>query len=127
MGYKPDYGLQLMNSGVGGDVDHSFHDFRLYSLTVLGPGQYSTMVDFPWEGEVCALSLDFSQRQLEQILSKASPELSGFVRDQVSRDPSSPRTIDFDGEVAFAVRARLGQLQVIQRESFVPLVAQAIL
>jgi hypothetical protein len=73
------------------------------------------------------LSLDFSQRQLEQILSKASPELSGFVRDEISRDPSTPRTIDFDGEVAFEVRARLGQLQVIQRESFVPLVAQEIL
>ena len=127
MGYKPDYGLQLMNSGVGGEVDHFFHDFRLYSLTVLGRGQYSTMVDFPSEGEVCALSLDFGQRQLEQILSKASLELSGFIRDQISRDPSSPRTIDFDGEVAFGVRARLGQLQVIQRESFVPLVAQDIL
>ena len=127
MGYKPDYGLKLMNSGVGAEVDHYFHDFRLYSLTVLGRGQYSTMVDFPLEGEVCALSLDFSQRQLEQILSKASPELSGFIRDQISRDPSSPRTIDFDGEVAFEVRARLGQLQVIQRESFVPLVAQEIL
>jgi hypothetical protein len=114
MGYKPDYGFRLMNSGVGREVDHFFYDFRLYSLTVLGRDEYSTMVHVPCEGEVCALSLDFNQRQLEQILSKASPEISAFIRSEISRDPSSPRTIDFEGEVAFAVRARLGQLQAIQ-------------
>jgi len=64
---------------------------------------------------------------LEQILLKASPDLSNFLRNEIFRDPSTPRTIDFEGEVAFTVRARLGQLQVIQRESFVPLVAQEIL
>ena len=127
MSYKPDYGLRLMNSGVGRHVDHFFYDFRLYSLTVLNRGQYSTMVDLPREGEACALSLDFNQEQLEQILSKASPQLGAFLRKELARDPSSPRTIDFEGEVAFAVRARLGQLQVVQRESFVPLVAQEIL
>jgi hypothetical protein len=127
MSYKPDYGLRLMNSGVGRHVDHFFYDFRLCSLTMLNRGQYSTMVDLSYESEVCALSLDFNQQQLEQILSKASPELVAFLGKEISRDPFSPRTIDFDGQVAFAVRARLGQLQVAQQESFVPLVAQEIL
>ena len=127
MSYKPDYGLRLMNSGIGRDVDQFFYDFRLYSLRVLGRGQYSTMVHLPWEGEICSLSLDFNNRQLEEILAKASPELSAFIRNEISRDPSTPRTIDFGGEVAFAVRARLGPMQVIQRESFVPLVTQQIL
>ena len=127
MSYKPDYGLRLMNSGIGRDVDQFFYDFRLYSLTVLGRGQYSTMVHLPWEGEICALSLDFNDRQLEDILEKASPELSAFIRKEISRDPSTPRTIDFEGEVTFAVRARLGPIQLIQRENFVPLVTQQIL
>ena len=127
MSYKPDYGLRLMNTGIDGDVDQFFYDFRLYSLTLLSRGQYSTMVDMPCDGEVCAFSLDFNQRQLEQILSKASPAVAAFLSAEVSRDPVSPRTIDFDGEVAFAVRARLGHRQVIQRETFVPFVAQEIL
>jgi hypothetical protein len=93
MSYKPDYGLRLMNSGIGRDVDQFFYDFRLYSLTVLGRGQYSTMVHLPWEGEICALSLDFNNRQLGEILAKASPELSAFIRNEISRDPSTPRTI----------------------------------
>jgi hypothetical protein len=117
----------LTNSGVRKDIDHFFHDFRLYSLTVLGRGQYSTMVEVPSEGELCALSLDFSQQQLEQILSEAPPKVASFLRKEIARDPSSPRTIDFDGEVAFKVRARLGQPQVVQRETFVPFIAQEIM
>jgi hypothetical protein len=127
MSYKPDYGLRLMNAGVGRHVDQFFYDFRLYSLTVLGRGQYSTMVDLPSEGELYALSLDFNQVQLEQILSKAPPDLAAFLRKELSLDSSSPRTIDFNDNIPFGVRARLGQLQSNQREKFVPLVAQEIL
>lgn len=127
MSFKPDYGLRLIRDGVSRDVDHFFYDFRLFSVTVLARGQYSTMVEVPYRGEPHALSLDFDQRQLEQILSKATPQLATFVRAELARDSASARTIDFDGEVAFGVRARLGQLQRVQRESFVPLVAQEIL
>lgn len=127
MSFKPDYGLYLMNKGISRDVDHSFCDFRLYSLTVLGHGQYSTMVDLPFAGKLYALSLDFNQKQLEQILTKASPQLLSFIKEELSRDPFTPRTIDFVGEVVFGVRARLGQLQKVKKESFVPLVAQEIM
>ncbi len=127
MSFKPDYGLRLMRDGMSNDVDQYFYDFRLFSLTVLGRGQYSTMVELPYEGQLHALSLDFNQEQLVQILSNAEPRLTSFLRAEITRDPASPRTIDFEGEVSFGVRARLGQLQKVQRASFVPLVAQEIL
>jgi hypothetical protein len=127
MSFKPDYGLRLMREGIPAHVDQFFYDFRLFSLTVLGRGQYSTMVEMPYEGELHALSLDFNQQQLDQILSKATRQLAAFIRKELIREPSSPRTIDFEGEVAFGVRARLGQLQKVQRESFVPLVAYEII
>jgi len=127
MSFKPDYGLRQMNDGISRDVDQNFYDFRLYSLTVLGRGQYSTMVDIPFAGELHALSLDFNQKQLDQILSKASPQIASFIRKELTRDPSTPRTLDFEGEVVFGVRARIGELQKVQRESFVPLVAQEII
>lgn len=127
MSFKPDYGLRLLRDGISGDVDHFFYDFRLFSLTVLARGQYSTMVEQPYGGELHALSLDFDQRRLEQILAKATPQLAAFIRAELARDPASARTIDFEGEVAFGVRTRLGHLQKVQRESFVPFVAQEIL
>ena len=127
MTFRPDYGLRLINDGISRDVDHFFYDFRLFSLTVLARGQYSTMAEKLYSGELQAVSLDFDQRQLEQILAKATPQLAAFIRVELARDPASPRTIDFAGEVAFGVRARLGQLQKVQRESFVPFVAQEIM
>jgi hypothetical protein len=126
MSYKPDYGLKLFTSGIGQEVDQFFYNFALFSLTVLEQGRYSTMVEVPFDGERCALSLDFNQEHLEQILAKAPPRIAVFIRQEIFRDPSSPRTIDFEGEVIFGVRARLGQLQVLERERFVPLIAEDV-
>jgi len=127
MSYKPDYGLRLMQDGISRDTDHNFYDLRLYSLTVLGSGQYSTMVELPFAGELHALSLDFNQRQLDQILSHAPPEIASFIPNEIAGDPSTPRTIDFAGEVVFGVRARLGEIQRVERETFVPFIAQEII
>jgi hypothetical protein len=125
--FRPDYGLRLIREGFSPNVDHYFYDFRLYSLTVLGLGRYSTMVDMPYAGEMHGLSLDFDQTHLVQILAKAPEQLRAYIRTELVTDPGTPRTIDFDGEVSFGVRARLGELQKGQYESFVPLVTQEIL
>jgi hypothetical protein len=126
-GFKPDYGLHLMQQGTSSATDLFFYDFRLFSLSLLGHGEYSTTVEKGLEGELYALSLDFNHAQLERILAKAGPLIATLVRTEISRDPASPRSIDFEGHVAFGVRARLGQLQTVAKEQFVPLVAQEIL
>lgn len=127
MTFKPDYGLRQLREGVSREVDQFFYDFRLYSLTILGRGQYSTVVDTPLFGELHALSLDFNQPQLERILSNGRQEVVAQIRQKLQRDSSTPRTIDFQGGVAFGVRARLGEIQKAQHESFIPLVAQEII
>jgi hypothetical protein len=127
MSFKPDYGLKLLNDGFSRNVDHNFYDFRLYSLTVLGRGEYSTMVEMPFNGQVYAMSLDFGQNHLNKILGKAPQNIARYLSGELSRDPNTPRTIDFEGEVIFGVRARLGELQRVQKESFVPFVAQEIM
>lgn len=124
---KPDYGLRLMRDGISREVDHFFYDFRLYSLTILGRGRYSTMVEVPFDAEVCALSLDFNADQLNKILSRATAPVMSHIQSELARDPASPRTVELDGEVSFGVRARLGQLQKVAHEDFVPLVCQEIL
>lgn len=127
MSYAPDYGLRLMRDGTSPAVDLFFHDFRLYSVTVLGRGQYSTMVDMPIAGESHALSLDFNHEQLVRILANAATPVAAFIRAELARDPSSPRNIDFEGFVGFGVRARLGPIQTAAKEKYVPLIAQEIL
>ncbi len=127
MSFAPDYGLRRQREGATPDLDIYLYDFVLDSLDVLGPGQFSAMVELAYEGEDHALSLDFDAQHLEAILALASPELEAFVRAEVSRDPDSPREIEFDEDVLFDVRARLGKLQEAQGETFIPLVVQEIL
>lgn len=127
MSFKPDYGLKLLSSGTSRSTNLHFCDFRLYSLTILGRGDYSTMVEIPVDGQVYAMSLDFNQSILDQILCKAPHEISSYLNGELLRDPNTLRTIDFNGEVVFGVRAQLGELQRAQEEQFVPLVAQEII
>jgi hypothetical protein len=127
MGLKPDYGLRLVQDGVASITDLFFYDFHLFSLSVLGGGDYSTTVDTSYNGEIYALSLDFNQKQLGQILSKANPSVAAAVRAELSQDGLSVRSIDVIEPMTFAVRARLGGLQTAEKEQFVPLIAQEIL
>ena len=126
MSYKPDYGLRMLTDGMkSGDILH-FLTFPLYSLSVLGHGEYSTMVELPLGDELYALSLDFNQAQLDIILSKADIQLAEFIRNELYNAPFRLRTINFEGVVIFEVQARLGEMQSVQNESFVPFVAQEI-
>jgi len=126
MSFKPDYGLRILQSGGSPDADHVFYDFRLFSLVVLGEGQFSTMVEVPSEDEVLALSLDFDWEQLKQILNKADAEIQEAVLKELFRDSSTRRPIKFEGEVSFGVRTRLGKPIQVEKEVFVPLIAQEI-
>lgn len=126
MSFKPDYGIRLAEEGRTGS-DLFFYDFRLYSLTVLGCGQFSTMVDMPYDGKIFALSLDFDQAFLRNLLSRAAPETARTILDELHDDPDSPRTIELPAAIAFGVRARLGKLQSVEKEQFIPLVAQELL
>ncbi|MGD9848058.1 MAG: hypothetical protein AB7T15_03110 [Desulfuromonas sp.] len=127
MDFKPDYGLRLLCDGVSPETDHFFYSFPLFSVTVLGRGQYSTMVEDYIGSELHALSLDFNQEQLEQILAKGESNMVQWLRDDLDADPTSQRTIELAGVITFGVRARLGTLQKGAYESFVPLVVQEIL
>ena len=127
MSFKPDYGLALMNLGISREVIQDFYDFHLFNLTVLGDGQYSTMVEIPFDGELYALSLDFNRKQLDEILLKAENNISESIKNELLKDSTSPRTINFNGEVMFGVTAKLGKLQKVKNESFIPFIAQEIM
>ena len=125
--FKPDYGLRLLKDGTPRDANLHFPNFRISSLTLLGNRQYSTMVNFPIAEEEHALSLDFNQKHLNQILSKATFQIASFIYQEINDDPFTLRTIDFEEEIVFGVRAMLGQIQKVERESFVPLIVQEII
>lgn len=127
MSLKPDYGLRQLKDGISPSVDHCFYDIPLHHISILGEGQYSTIVNFPYNGEPHALSLDFDDASLAQVLAQAPEAIYQKFRGELSRDPSTPRTIELSAGATFSVRARLGQLQQVPGEQFVPLVVQEVL
>jgi hypothetical protein len=128
IGFKPDYGLMLVRTGILPTTDLLFSDFHLFSLTVLGPASYSTTVDRVCDGLLHALSLDFDHFQFERVLENTDPYEAAKLLAEVSIDPVSPRSIDLGGPVVFGLRARLGKLQTAEnKEQFIPLIAQEIL
>jgi hypothetical protein len=125
MGFKPDYGLMLLRAGTLRTADLTFNDFHLFSLDLLAPGSYSTTVDRVYDGVRHALSLDFDHFQFEKILAKA--DRSGAARLIAQLSPYTSCGSTLERPVVFGVRARLGRLQTVEKEQFVPLIAQEIL
>ena len=120
---KPDYGLYLWESGARTDARYTFYDFRLFNISLLEDGQYTTLVVFPVEGQRYALSLDFTRAQLDQLLARVSPEVQSAVRKNLEHSRVGD-CIDLDEAIAFGVTAHLGELQVNGNERYVPFVAQ---
>ncbi len=127
MSLKPDYGNRQLRKGVSPSVDQFFYDVPLYHLSISSEGEYSTLVELPYEGELHALSLDFDDAAMAQIMALAPDAVYQRVRSEIQRDPSTPRTVELPSGTTFSVRARLGKLQTTPSESFVPLVVQEVL
>lgn len=84
------------------------------------------MVEIPRGGIVYALSLDFDECRLEEILKRAPANIVAEIRESLDADPNTPRRIDFEGSVSFGVKAHLGKPQQGAHEEFVPLIVDEI-
>jgi hypothetical protein len=124
---KPDLGLRLLAEGTASSDDQIFPNLRLYELSILGSGQYSTTLFVFYDGELHALTIDFNQKQLDEILLKASSQIRDQIKAQLAFDSVTVRSFVLDGCVSFGVRAWLGIVQHADLERFVPLIAQEIL
>jgi hypothetical protein len=91
MSFKPDYGLHLHREGLSRDVDITMYGFRLFILSVLGLGQFSTCAEMNHDGEYHAVSLDFDLGQLLQILESAPVEVLAQLLRAVGGPRNSPR------------------------------------
>jgi hypothetical protein len=123
----PDYGLFLLSQGYAREVRHCFYDIPFNHITVIGQDQFSTMKNHVFAGVEYAMSLDFDFRILADILSLGPPVVVDHVRAELSRDPISPRIIQFPQNLSVGVEATLGQLQRGLHDEFVPLVIARVL
>jgi hypothetical protein len=123
---NPDYGLYLLRQGYSRNVRHRFYDFPLNHITVVGPGQFTTVKNQELMGVEYATSLDFDLRILAEILRLCPPSIVDFVGSEILSDQVSPRTIQLPQILTLGVETVLGQVQKGLHDDFVPLVIEKV-
>ena len=126
MAFKPDYGLYLASIGTTSTVKLYFPVFRLFTITVLGGGYFSTTNGFPFGDQDYAMSVDFNADQLRTILSFADKTTYDYVVGILQKDANSQREIELPNYIGFNLFAHLGELQKSVYEEFIPLIADDI-
>lgn len=126
MAFKPDYGLHLASTGITSNVILHFPEFRLFTITVLGGGYFSTTNEYPVADQSYALSVDFNADQLRKIISLADEKTYNYAVEILQKDAYTQREIELPNYIAFNLTAHLGELQKSVYEEFIPLVANSI-
>lgn len=115
-----DYGLHLLENGYGSGHELIFADFRFYSISVIAPGRYTTMVELPAEGQVFAASFDYDESILKLLLRHCSPQEAEALRNKLAA-VGVGRTARFEEPIAATVNAVLTSPVRNKNETFVPL------
>lgn len=123
---KPDLGLRYLRDGYSKEVIISFYGVIFEDVSFLTPDLCSVMLEYPFDGEVYAISFDFSDKIFGQLLSKLPTAYQQRFISSVS-GKRLPFTASLPIQVTVSViECRLGELQRVEKEEFVPFVITRI-
>jgi hypothetical protein len=123
---KPDLGLRHHCEGYDNETTIFFYGVNFVDISFVAPDLYSVMFEFPYDGEVYAMSFDFSESIFSQLLSKLP--ISHRHRFITSINGKRlPFTAFLPVQVtAQIIECHLGELQKVQKEEFVPFIITRI-
>ncbi len=125
MAFLPDYGLALIRSGAGPEFESVFYTINMDHISVVAPGDFTTLFNMNLGGVEHALSLDFGREKLDLILDLAQPKTRRKVQAWL-RGLNGVSTIELDEPITFGATAGLGQEQQAEKERYVPLVIRRV-
>lgn len=123
-GWAKDFGNLMLSTG---EKEHNFIPFRMYHLVVVSEGSYTTTSNVGWGDEYYAVTLDFDQRILNQLLRLLPSKMSVPLQHAIEYQVKPPTKIDFPSPIDIAVKTKLGEPTGNIHENFVPFVVLEIL
>lgn len=126
MAYAPDYGLAMLQSGVGEDAAISFSPFYLTHISMLEDRGFTTSVNVPIGKVDHALTVDFSADALDKMLSFGPDNTAQLALDWLQSDPISA-TLDLPEPIELDISLIFGEVQSNDDEHYVPMVVQQVL
>jgi hypothetical protein len=125
MPFLPDYGKALLRSGVSPNFESIFYTIIIDHISVVAPGEFTTLLNMNLEGVEHALSLDFGREKLDLILELAQPSSRMKVQSWL-RGLNGVSTIQLDEPITFGASALLGKEQQAEKERYIPLIIQRV-
>ncbi len=126
MPLHPDYGLHLLEQGLGHVAQH-FYALPLDHLTLLEPGEgFTTLVNPESGGHLYAASFDIADALWEELLAALPEDVVNEMIAELERIESVPHTVELPRVVRAQVVARPGRPQRGAHDTFVPLVVERI-
>lgn len=123
--YAPDYGVAMLEMGMGDDATIRFSPFHLTHLSALAEGGFTTSVNVPIGEVEHALTVDISPDMLGQILALGTDETAEIVFSWLKTPPLSG-TLELADPIEFDVSLGFGEPQENGDEVYVPLVVQSV-
>ena len=123
--FRPDYGLALIRAGVNRDLQSNFYTLHLDHISAICPGQFTTLITVILNEAEHALTLDFDEDKLNDILERAQPATVSRVRAWLS-SLQDVGTLEIPEHITFGACASLGEEQRAEKEIYVPLIIQEV-
>ena len=125
MDLAKDFGTFLHSQG-NPDAEYAFLPFRMYHMAVLGEGSYSSTSNTGWGGEMYAMTVDFDQRILNDILRLLPDQVAIPIQDAIENQARPPAMLNLPYPIDVDLTARLGACQQSENEDFIPFVVTKV-
>jgi hypothetical protein len=123
---RPDLGLHRLQHGFSRATEQIFYDVEVVDFDFVSPNLYSIMFEHSEDGVAYALSFDFDNQLMSQILGKLPPtECATFLNSIEGRRypfrATLPQPIHLN-----TIESYLGETQHGAHDAFVPFVVKRI-
>jgi hypothetical protein len=118
--FRPDFGKYLVEQCLRRDVTHTFYDVSINHISIVDVNLFSVSFYKGSCGKEYAVTLDFDEHYLWEIMKLAPKSVLDEFSDALKRVVSKPCSIEFTTSFQVCVDAILGEPQRGQFEMFVP-------
>ena len=118
--YKPDFGLYSEKTRPG-DKTFIFSPFKMFIISRIGDGLYSTTVNIMHTRKQFCMTLDFSEKIFIELLKIIPDGLSKSIKEAFQQPFSYPQHVELPYPVEIGVEAKLGKKVLSENgEEFIP-------
>ncbi|MBK7106659.1 MAG: hypothetical protein IPH62_15400 [Ignavibacteriae bacterium] len=123
--FKPDLGLAL-SERYSQEITHHFYSIPLIEILHVGNNLFSTMVGYTVEEVDFAVSFDFDNKLLiELLLQIQNKGLKEYLENVLLKEFTGPeKAVFYETPIHVDIEARLGNLVKSKYETFVPLIVE---